>query len=200
MEILVVVAHPNPGSFNRAIADTAVAAARRCGHEAVLHDLYEEKFDPLLQPAELSKNAKLDPSIARHCADLTSADGIVIVHPNWWGQPPAILKGWLDRVVRQGVAYEFRTGPNGEGQSVGLLKMQTALVVTTANTPAEVELKVYGDPLENLWKTCVFGLCGIPRAHRLAFTPVIVSTPEQRAQWLREVSEKMQNLFPPAGG
>jgi NAD(P)H dehydrogenase (quinone) len=199
MKILVIVAHPNPASFNRALADAAVEAARSAGHEAVLHDLCAEQFDPLMPAAEFAKNAALPTDIARHCADLAAADGIVIVHPNWWGQPPAILKGWLDRVVRPGVAYEFRVGPDGKGYAAGLLKVQAAVVVTTANTPADKELELYGDPLENLWKNCVFGMIGITRFRRLAFTPVIVSMPEQRARWLDEVRAMVRELFPAAG-
>ena len=63
------------------------------------------------------------------------ADGLIVVHPNWWSQPPAILKGWMDRVLRQGVAYEFGEG----GAVIGLLEGKTALVLTTSNTPREPE-------------------------------------------------------------
>jgi len=77
------------------------------GHQVAFHDLYTEGFDPLLPAIEFAKVAPLPPDIASHCQEIAAADGIVIVHPNWWGQPPAILKGWVDRVLRQGMAYEF---------------------------------------------------------------------------------------------
>ena len=83
MNILVIVAHPNRESFNRAIADTAVEALKNNGHEAVFHDLYEERFDPLLTSEEIPKEAPLNEVIERHCTELATADGIVIVHPNW---------------------------------------------------------------------------------------------------------------------
>jgi len=54
-----------------------------------------------------------------------------VVHPNWWGQPPAILKGWIDRILRPGVAYQFLEGDAGEGVPVGLLKAETALIFNT---------------------------------------------------------------------
>ena len=98
-------------------------------------------------------------SIAR---EIAQAQGIVIVHPNWWGQPPAILKGWVDRVLRPEVAYRFREGDAGDGVPVGLLKAKAAVVFTTSNTPRERELASFGDPLETLWKNCIFGLCGVP--------------------------------------
>ena len=196
MRILVVVAHPNPASFNHALAQAACAALRERGHEVQLQDLYADGFDPVMPATEFAKAAPLPPDIARRCAALAVADGLIIIHPNWWGQPPAIMKGWLDRVVRPGVAYEFRLRADGKPGPVGLLRLQAALVLNTGNTPLEVERAVYGDPLENLWKQCVFGLCGIPRVERHNYTSVIVSTPEQRAHWLKEAADSACALFP----
>lgn len=198
MRLLIVVAHPNPASFNHALAHAAASALRTEGHEVQVQDLCADGFDPLMPASEFAKDAPLPPDIARRCAELSAADGLVVVHPNWWGQPPAILKGWLDRVVRPGVAYEFRLRADGRPGPVGLLKLRGALVLNTGNTPLETERAVYGDPLENLWKTCVFGLCGIARVERLNFTSVIVSTPEQRARWLAEASAAATSLFPRA--
>lgn len=196
MRLLVVVAHPNPASFNHALAHAATESLRALGHEVLVQDLCSDGFDPLMPAAEFAKDATLPPDIARRCAELTSADGLLVVHPNWWGQPPAILKGWLDRVVRPGVAYEFRLRSDGKPGPVGLLKLRGALVLNTGNTPLEVERAVYGDPLENLWKKCVFGLCGIARVERHNFTSVIVSTPEQRAGWLAQATASACALFP----
>ena len=91
MKISIILAHPNPGSFNHAIATTAADSLRRNGHEVMFHDLCWEQFPPLLLAAELQKDARLEPAVARHCREVTGADGIIIVHPNWWGMPPAIL-------------------------------------------------------------------------------------------------------------
>lgn len=117
------------------------------------------------------------------------ADGIIIVHPNWWGQPPAILKGWVDRVIRPGVAYEFGEGDSGEGIPIGLLKAKVALVFNTSNTPPERERDIFGDPLETIWKNCIFKFCGIEGFHRKMFGVVVTSTAEKRKQWLEEVKE-----------
>jgi NAD(P)H dehydrogenase (quinone) len=196
MNIPVILAHPDPDSFNHAIANTTADTLRRNGHEVILHDLCQEKFPPLLSATELRKDAKLDPVVARHCAEIAIADGIVIVHPNWWGMPPAILKGWIDRVLRPEVAYRFVEGDKGEGVPVGLLKARTAIVFNTANTPDEREKEVFGDPLELLWKKCVFDLCGVKSVQRRTFTVVITSTPQQRAAWLNEVRETVKCHFP----
>ncbi len=196
MKILVILGHPSKDSFNHAIAQTTVQTLQSSGHEVIFHDLHDEGFDPILTGAEMPKDAELDPVIEQHCRELTEADGIVVVHPNWWGAPPAIIKGWIDRVIRPGAAYEFVGEDGGEGVPVGLLKAKAALVFNTSNTAPEREQKVFGDPLETIWKNCIFGLCGVTRFFRKSFTIVITSTDEERRRWLDEVKRTVEKYFP----
>jgi putative NADPH-quinone reductase len=196
-KLSLILAHPRPGSFNHAIAATALHTLETQGHEVRFHDLYQENFDPVLPAPELEREAFLAPLLAQHCREIAQAQGIVIVHPNWWGQPPAILKGWVDRVIRPEVAYRFREGDSGEGVPEGLLQAKAGVVFNTSNTPRERERAVFGDPLENLWKNCIFGLCGVGLFYRKNFTVVVTSTPAQREIWLEEVRE-MLGIFTPA--
>lgn len=192
MNVLVVIGHQNRGSFNHAIAAAAVEELEAAGHEVTYHDLYAEGFDPILPHSEIPKQAELEPIVRRHCEELRAADGYIVVHPNWWAMPPAMLKGWIDRVFRQGVAYEF-----GEGGTInGFLTGKTALVITTSNTPRDMELKLFGDPLENLWKNCIFGFCGLANFLRRNFESIVLSTPEQRQGWLEEVRRLVRERFP----
>ena len=194
MKVLVIVAHPNKASFNHAIASTCSKALADNGHEVMAHDLYDEHFDPILPFGEFPKDAALPPNVQRHCHEVSQADGIVIIHPNWWGQPPAILKGWVDRVIRPGVAYEFLEGDSGAGVPRGLLKAESAIIFNTSNTETTREKTVFGDPLQLIWENCVFGLCGVPKFHRRMFTIVVTSTAAERRAWLSEVVATI-NLF-----
>jgi NAD(P)H dehydrogenase (quinone) len=195
MQVAIILAHPDVKSFNHAIAHVAAEKLRQNGHCVVLHDLCAEGFDPLLPACEFTKEAYLPKEIDLHCREISAADGIVIVHPNWWGQPPAILKGWVDRVIRPGVAYKFLDGDSGDGVPVGLLRAKAAVVFNTSNTPAEREMAAFGDPLETLWKNCVFGLCGVQNFHREMFGVIVTSDEEQRKQWLGRVREIVDRFF-----
>ena len=197
LNVSVILAHPDNQSFNHAIATTAVHQLEKNGHRVMFHDLYAEQFDPLLPSGEIPEDVSLPPDIEKHCDEISSADGIIIIHPNWWGQPPAILKGWIDRVIRPGVAYNFLEGDKGEGVPVGLLRAQSAIVFNTANTPPKREREVFGDPLQLLWKNCIFDLCGVPTFYRKMFTIVVTSTYEERQGWLREVERVVDSHFPP---
>lgn len=196
MAVSVILAHPDRGSFNHAIAATCLAVLRANGHKVNFHDLYAERFDCVLPSGEFPKDATLPPEIEKHCSEISSASGIVIIHPNWWGQPPAILKGWVDRVIRPGVAYEFIEGDLGEGVPRGLLKARSATVFTTSNTNAEREQSVFGDPLELIWKNCIFGLCGVSDFFRRTFGVVVTSTETERKTWLAEVTSMIAERYP----
>ena len=196
MKISLILAHPDKKSFSHAIAAVAAEIIKRNNHELFFHDLYEEGFDPMLPAKEIPKETNLPPEIEKHCAEIAIADGIVIVHPNWWGQPPAILKGWIDRVIRPGVAYEFLEEDQGEGVPNGLLKAKSAVVFNTSNTETQREIDVFGDPLETIWKNCIFGLCGVNNFYRRTFNIIVVSSAGQRKEWLDEVGETINRFYP----
>lgn len=196
MRISVILAHPDKASLNHAIARTVIKQLERNGHNVSFYDLYAENFHPLLVSEEIPKNAVLPVVVNDHCKEIQQAEGIVVIHPNWWGQPPAILKGWVDRVIRPGIAYEFIEGDSGEGIPKGLLTAQAAIVFNTSNTTPEREQRTFGDPLETIWRNCIFGLCGVSAFHRRTFSVVVTSTEMERKQWLHEVGTIIDRVFP----
>jgi NAD(P)H dehydrogenase (quinone) len=187
MNVLLILAHPNRASFNHAIAETVAEEARQAGHEVCLHDLYAEGFDPVMTAAEFARSAALPDTIERHCREVDQADYLGVVHPNWWSAPPAMLRGWTDRCLRAGRAYNFVPDGQGGARPVGMLKVRAGLVLNTANTPQAIEESAYGDPLQAHWVKVVFGLCGVARVVRRNFAPVITSSADQRSSWLDEV-------------
>ncbi|MGO4261550.1 NAD(P)H-dependent oxidoreductase [Lysobacter sp. TAB13] len=184
----IIVANPSPTSLSHAMAQAAQDAMTGHGYRVAFHDLYAEGFNPVQPTGESGNVASTDPLVEQHCAQLAQADLIAIFHPNWWGQPPAILKGWIDRVFRLDTAYAYPPGVSYEGVPVGLLKARHALVFNTSNTPAEREAAAFGDPLESIWARCVFGLCGVNSVIRRMYGPVSGSSAQLRAQWLDEVA------------
>jgi len=199
LNISLILAHPDPQSLNAAIAERCRDTLAENGHAVFYHDLYAEGFDPLLPAGEIPRDAELPAELQTYCDEIASADGIIVVHPNWWGQPPAILKGWIDRVLRPDVAYEFLEGDGGEGVPNGLLRARTALVFNTSNTEPIREARVFKDPLETIWRNCIFGLCGVIEVHRKVFTIVVTSDEAQRIRWLNDVSTTVDTCFPKQG-
>jgi NAD(P)H dehydrogenase (quinone) len=195
MNVLIILGHPDSNSFNHSIAEASRNRLIENGHYVTFHDLYKEKFDPIIYSSEIPKNAVIDKNIENHCRELVESDGIIIIHPNWWGQPPAILKGWVDRVIRPGIAYEFLDGDNGEGVPVGLLKAHTGIVFNTSNTSEERENTIFKDPLETIWKNCILDFCGVNNFYRKMFRIMVNSSPIQREAWIKEVQVTIDRYF-----
>ena len=195
MKISIILGHPRAGSFNHAIAETVKGILEENGHCVDFHDLYRERFDPVVPATEISADSKLDSVVEVHCREIAEADGIVIVHPNWWGQPPAILKGWIDRVLRAGVAYKFCDGDSGEGVPMGLLRAKGALVFNTTDTDYEREMAIFGDPLDTIWKNCILRYCGVETIVRKSYGVVVTSTLEERRRWLDDAAALVRETF-----
>ena len=173
MNVSVILGHPYDGSFNAAIAQTVVQTLEEDGHAVAFHDLHAEGFNPVIPPSELVSDVPADDLTALHQREIKEADGIVVVHPNWWGQPPAILKGW-----------------------VGLLKARAVLVFNTSNTPEARELEAFGDPLQRLWRDCICDFCGVTTFDRVMFRVVADSTPADRRTWLEQARTMTRESFP----
>lgn len=182
MRVLIVLAHPDPQGFGPALAQAARAAAEAAGHEAALLDLNAEGFDPVLAAAEL--RGPPGPDIARQAGALAWAEALLLVFPLWWSGPPAVLKGWLDRVWREGVAYTL-DAPGGRlvPKLAGITRIG---VVMTTGAPWWVWRFGLGAPgrLDRVLAPCV-----APRARRLrlAMHGVDASAPAARARFLARV-------------
>ncbi|MDU4973608.1 MAG: NAD(P)H-dependent oxidoreductase [Hungatella hathewayi] len=196
MKVSVILGHPYENSFNSAIAATVVGSLKRNGHTVMFHDLYLENFNPVIPKEELVSDQTRDPLVKLHQQEIRETDGIIIIHPNWWGQPPAILKGWVDRVLRENVAYTFPEGDNGGGLPTGLLKAKAGLVFNTSNTPEKREIEIFGDPLSRLWKDCIFDFCGISVFDRIMFRIVADSSRAEREEWLNQTRNMVNHYFP----
>ncbi|WP_199444004.1 NAD(P)H-dependent oxidoreductase [Umezawaea beigongshangensis] len=154
MNVLWVLAHPEPRSLNGFLATEGQRALRAEGHEVEVSDLWAMGWNPVVDAAgyahdpaqrfQVAAAAKLAHESGALSADVRAeqekidrADAIVVQFPLWWFGMPAVLKGWFDRVWLQGYAYGLR-GPDGEwiGYGDGFLAGKRALVVVTAGGPA----------------------------------------------------------------
>ncbi len=195
MTILALLCNPRSASLNRSLADRAKKLLAEAGHEVFLHDLYEEGFGPVLDEAELARGFSLDPLVQTHCRQLSEAEGLLVIHPLWWGGPPALLKGWMDRVLRQGVAYDLEGGDYSEKDWKPLLSGKRALVLVTSDEDApEAE-----SAARKLWETSVLGRCGMACECKL-FGGLRKRSSSEKAAWLASIDERLAAAFPPTHG
>jgi NAD(P)H dehydrogenase (quinone) len=146
LSVLLVFGHPVPESFSAAIRDAAVAALEASGHDVDLLDLYAEGFDPVLSIAAHALHLARPgskPEISQHVQRLRRAEALVFVYPTWLGGPPAIIKGWIDRVWVAGVAFEL---PSNKRRIVPLLQNIRRLYVITTYGSSRFVNMIEGEP------------------------------------------------------
>ncbi|MFF9090224.1 NAD(P)H-dependent oxidoreductase [Streptomyces sp. NPDC014991] len=196
MRIGVYLAHPRPGSFNHAVFDAVVRELGDRGCDVLAHDLCAEGFAPALTADETgtvrSATPARDAQVELHRSEVATLDALVLVHPNWWGMPPAVLTGWVQRVLAPGVAYKLGTA---DGEPAGLLRAGRALVLNTSDTPADREESEFGDPLQKIWAACVLPYVGVADVRRVVFRTVTDSADETRASWLRQARREAAALL-----
>ena len=143
-QALVLSCHPDSKSFCRSIAKLAYDRLAQVsqesepdqGLEVGILDLYDKPIDPIMTYEELSRKTSFDPAIQEYVRLMESLDLLVMVYPDWWGQMPGLLKGWIDRVFRPGFAYTFIGPDEGPKEPKGLLShLKTLVFVTTDQDP-----------------------------------------------------------------
>ncbi|MFP4449525.1 NAD(P)H-dependent oxidoreductase [Rhodosalinus sp.] len=171
MRVLIVFCHPSEQSFGAALFAKARCALLDAGHEVQVIDLYREGFDPVLSPedwhAYLSDTDSLIARVQGHVDALRRAEALVMIFPTWMYGPPALLKGWMERVWLPGVAFEVPQGKTKRAQGL-LTSIRSFTVVTTSGSPWWW-LRLIRDP----------GRSMLTRGYRVLFHP------RCRVRWLQ---------------
>lgn len=174
--VLVIDAHPRADSFCQGLVAAAANGASAAQHEVRWLALRELSFDLN------HKGQALEPSLEHSRQELLWADHILIVYPVWWGSMPALLKGWLDRVLQPGFAFAERE----DGGWEGLLGGRSATLIATMDTPRWI----FGGMLHSCsiraLRDATLRFCGVSPVRVLLFSPIRTSTPELRRHWLEQ--------------
>lgn len=197
MRALVVYCHPKDGSFNAAIRDLVLAKLEAAGAEIRLSDLYGRGFDPILPACELDMYldcpANVAP-VARDVDNLRWADTLIFVYPTWWYGLPAMLKGWLDRVLLPDVAFLMPDAENADIRP-GLTNIERLAVFTTCGASRWLTTMVGAPGRRTLTRgvrlICAKGCKTYFAAHYLMDS----STPDSRSRHLDRVAKQMDRML-----
>lgn len=196
MQVLVVLAHPLKQSFAASVARTVVSALEARGHVVDLLDLYAEDFDPRLTATERASDMSgaYDLSaVASYTERLKAAEALILVFPQWWFNLPAILKGFIDRVFVQGIAYDHAA--DGIRLEPRLEKLRHFWVFTSTGSPWWVVKFYMGDPVRRILKRGVAAFCGKRVDFRMTCLHSIDSTtPARREAFLERVRRQASAL------
>lgn len=178
--VAVIVGHPAADSWCGALADSYAAAARAGGHEVRMVHLAQLDFDPSLHEGYRQIQA-LEPDLLAAQATVAWAEHVVIAYPIWWGSVPALLKGFLDRILLPGFAFKYRPGKAFPEQ---LLRGRSAQLLVSMDTPPWYFRWFYRMPAIHQMRKTTLEFCGIRVRKTLSLGPVISSTAAHRTRWL----------------
>ena len=192
MKVLIVFTHPVKKSFNRAILERVNAGLSSAGHEVQTADLYAEGFQPAMIEEDFAQfeDKPMPEDVLREQARVEWSDAIVLIFPYWWWSIPAMLKGWIDRVMSYGWAWIDPARPED-----GYLKDRKLLVLTTTGASARALAKRgYDTAFHTQLNVGVCEYCGFKDVTTRMFHEVHHETPEEvRRQYLDEAEALARN-------
>ena len=182
-KIVVIQGHPDEQSFNESLAKAYVQGAQASGAEVRVVNVREMQFD-LIMHHGYRRRQELEKDVVDAQETIAWADHLVFIYPVWWGNVPALLKGFIDRVFLPGFA--FRMHPQSVWQEK-LLKGRSARIISTMDQPNWFYRWVNGKPSHRAMKKTTLEFCGITPVKITSLGPLRFSTPEKRERWLQVV-------------
>jgi putative NADPH-quinone reductase len=182
-KIALILGHPDASSYCGVLAATYAQAAQAAGHDVRFFKLGEVVFDPILHHG-YHQRQELEPGLQEIQTAITWADHLVFVYPTWWGSMPALLKGFFDRVLLPGYAFNYRKNSSFVDQ---LLAGRSAHVIVTMDAPVWYYWFIYKKPGHNQIKKVILEFCGIRPVQLTSFGSVRKVSAAQRETWLEKV-------------
>ena len=195
MRVLVIHSHPVTDSFSGAHRDSAIEGARAAGHDVRVLDLGAMSFNPVMSAEELRGYKAVTPvaneDLTVHIDAVRWADVLVFVYPTWWSTLPAQLKGWLERVMRPGVAFVF-----DEDNKVrpGLRQVRRIVGITTYGSKWPYVKLMKDSGRRTLLRALKLNTSWRTRSKWIALYGIDGASEEKRTHFLAEVRRSMEKL------
>lgn len=194
MNAYVVYCHPDPASFTAAVCRRAIDTLEAAGHQVRMSDLYVDDFEPAMSLYEKVNHLtpRREPEIAGYCESLQWCDTLLFIYPTWWSGQPAMLTGWLNRVLVRGVAWEL---PDGVTRITAQLTNIRRLVTITTHGSSKLINFAEGETGRRVIGRAVRLLCHrFARTTWLAMYDIDRSSPAQRNAFLDRVEQRIRRL------
>jgi len=203
MRILVVFNHPYEKSYCSAILASVQKGLERAGHELDLIHLDRDEFDPVMRSRDLKAfvlartdpegaDALLDEQVRDYKIRIQQADHIVFIFPIWWELMPAIMKGFIDKLIFPGIVYDYND--SGTRMHCRLENLSGVTMITTMNTPSFAYRLIFGNAVKKALLTGTFWKIGVKNREWFNLSGVKFASNQKRQKWLSKIERKMYSL------
>ncbi|MFD1392389.1 NAD(P)H-dependent oxidoreductase [Lacticaseibacillus jixianensis] len=186
---VIVTSHPYDGSFCHALMAAAKAGAEKAGNTVDVIDLEADGFDPVMHSKDLIgflKHKAQDPQAIDYIERVKAADHLILVFPIWWELMPAMMKGFIDKVVFPGETFNYTKG--GVGMASNLPNLKSTTIMTTMNTPKSLYRWVFGNAIQRALVRGTFVKMGLKHVKWMSCNMVKKSSDAKRQGWLKQAS------------
>ena len=201
MRVLIVFNHPYEHSFCNAILKSVQFGLRSAGHEVDLIHLDNDNFDPVMRAKDLKAFAvarsnpdlaleMLDDQVIEYKARITAAQHIIFIFPIWWELMPALMKGFIDKLIFPGISYGYK----GNRMVSTLDKLSGVTMITTMNTPSFAYNLLFGNAIKKAMLLGTFWKIGIKNRKWVNLSSVKSASDKQRTLWLEKISADISKL------
>lgn len=196
MNVAIVFNHPYDGSYCNALLQATQRGLARAGHQIDLIHLDRDGFNPVMTAADLQAfraKAPVDPQVLAYKERLARADHLVFIFPIWWELMPALTKGFIDRVIFPGVAYDYTDAKNTRMRPLWT-GLKGVSVLTTMNTPWWLYALLFGNAIKKALVLGTFWKMGYRGVKWMSFNQVKFVTKAKRERWLAQVERRFAAL------
>lgn len=194
MNHLIIYAHPSERSFSNLLKNELEETSRQNGYGVNVRDLYQMNFNPVLSPNDLEqlKDGNIPEDIKEEQDMLRKCDLITFIFPLWWAGFPAIVKGYIDRVLAYGFAY--KAGKNG---IEGLLKDKKVVLFTSmGNSLEQYEEKNLFKAFKQTLGSEIFDFCGMEVIHHEFFPQIPDASMETKQVYINKALSAYESVWP----
>ncbi len=191
MKHLIIYAHPNEGSLNHHFRQTVTESLQALNNEVIIRDLYQLNFDPILSLNDMKgqRMGQVSEDVKQEQDFISWADHITFIYPIWWTGMPAIMKGYIDRVMSYGFAYRY-----DQGVQKGLLTDKQAVIINThGKSRAEYERTGMDKALWLTSDTGVYTYCGLEVNRHFFFDKADKASQEDIETWTNQIKTEFSS-------
>lgn len=195
MRTVIVFNHPYEESYCMAILNAVTQGLKKAGQEVDLMHLDKDAFDPRMTSADLKafvEHRAVDPLVIDYQQRLKNADNLIFIFPIWWDIMPAATKGFIDRVMSPGLAYDHH--PRGFGLIPLLKNLKSITIITTMNKPQIMYSLLIGNLIRKVMLKSVFKTMGYKNLQWISFTSVKNVSQEKRVKWLHNLEKRFSTF------
>lgn len=196
MKVVIIFNHPYDGSFCNAILQSVTNGLTKGNHQIDLIHLDKDNFNPVMTAGDLKgfrDKKPIDPKVIEYNNRIKNADHLVFIFPIWWELMPAMTKGFIDKVIFPGVAYDY-TNVSNTRMTPLWNNIKGVTMITTMNTPNWLYWLLFGNAIKKAMVLGTFWKIGFKNRKWISYNQVKMVSVDKRKKWLTELETKFASL------